>query len=91
MPEKAIDLKIALSATQQRILGKNPARRYAIFVKDAGTDVIRLAFGIPAVSGRGLRLNEAGSNYEINLTNLWTGEVYAIAESGTPDLIVQEW
>ncbi|GAH62801.1 unnamed protein product, partial [marine sediment metagenome] len=91
MPNLAIDLKLPLSATQQVVLPANPTRQYAIFIKDAGTDVIRLAFGIPAVSGRGVRLNEAGSNYEINSTNLWRGSVHAVAESGTPDLIIQEW
>ena len=91
MPKQTVDLKKPLSATQQKVLDENPLRTYCLLVKDAGTDVIRLGLGIEAVSGRGPRLNSAGANYEINLTNPFHGAIYAVAESGTPDLCITEW
>jgi len=90
MPTYAVDLKLTLSATQQRILGKNLARVYALLIND-GTDDIYLGMGIPATVNRGIRLNNGGGSYEINLTNPWQGEIYAVAASGTPALLVQEW
>ena len=90
MPYAAVELKLTLSVTQQRILGKNPARQYALLVNDGG-DEIYLGMGIPAVINRGIRLNNGGGSYEINLTNPWHGEIYAVAGAGTPALLVQEW
>ena len=90
MPVQTVDLKIALSVTQQKILAANPARIYALLVND-GTDIIYLGMGIPATSGRGIRLNGSGGSYEINLTNPFQGELYAVAAAGTPDLLIQEW
>ena len=90
MPYAAIELKLTLSATQQRVLGDNIARVYALLVND-GTDDIYLGMGIPAIVNRGIRLNNGGGNYEINLTNPWHGEIYAVAAAGTPALLVQEW
>lgn len=90
MPTQAVDLKLPLSPTQQKILAANPNRTYGLFVND-GTNIIYLGMGIPAVSGRGIRLNAAGGAYEINLTNPFYGEIHAIAAGGTPDILIQEW
>lgn len=90
MPKVTLDLKLPLSTTQKKVLDENPARTYCLLVND-GTDVIRLGMGIPAVTGRGPRLNTAGSNYEINLTNPFHGAIYAISQAGTPDLCITEW
>jgi len=90
MPYAAIDLKLTLSVTQERILGKNPTRVYALLIND-GTDDIYLGMGIPATANRGIRLNNGGGSYEINLMNPWQGEIYAVAAAGTPTLLIQEW
>ncbi len=90
MPKQTVDLKLTLSVTQQKILAANPARTYALFVND-GTDVIYLGMGIPAADGRGIRLNGGGGSYEINLTNPFQGEIYAVAAAGAPDILIQEW
>ena len=88
--KQSVDLKITLSVTQQRVLGDNPARTYALLEND-GTDDIYLGMGIPAVANRGIRVNNGGGSYEINLTNPWYGEIYAVAVAGTPALLIQEW
>ena len=88
--KQIVDLRLTLSVAQRRVLGDNPGRTYALLVND-GTDDIYLGMGIPAVANRGIRVNNGGGNYEINLTNPWTGEIYAVAASGTPALLIQEW
>ncbi len=90
MVEKAVDLKLPLSTTQERVLGDNPQRLYSLLVND-GTDDIYLGMGIPAIANRGIRLNNGGGSYEINLTNPWHGSIHAVAASGTPVLLIQEW
>ena len=90
MSKQAVDLKLTLSVTQQRVLGDNPSRLYALLVND-GTDDIYLGMGISAIANRGIRINNGGGSFEINLTNPWTGEIYAVAAAGTPALLIQEW
>ena len=90
MPQQTVDLKLALSTTQQKVMAINRVRTYALLVND-GTDIIYLGMGIPAVSGRGIRLNPSGGSYEINLTNPFQGEIYAVAAAGTPAILIQEW
>ncbi len=85
-----VDLKIPLSTTTKKVLPANPNRVYALLVND-GTDVVRLGLGKAAESGRGPRLNTAGSNFEINLTNPFKGEIQAISQTGTPDICITEW
>jgi len=90
MPVRAVDLAKTLSTTQEKILDKNPARVYALLVND-GTEDIYLGMGIPAIVNRGIRVNNGGGSYEINLMNPWHGEIYAVAASGTPLLLIVEW
>lgn len=90
MPDKAVNLKKVLSVTQEMILGKNPRRVYALLAL-VGTDEVYLGFGEPAVADQGIPLLTNGANYEINLTNPWQGEIYAVAKAGTPTLLVTEW
>ena len=90
MVVQTVDLKLAQSTATKKVLPANPGRIYALFVND-GTDVIYLGMGKPAASGRGIRINGSGGNYEINLTNPFHGEIHAISAAGTPDLLIQEW
>ena len=89
MPINAVDLKLAITSTQQRVLGGNPNRIYALLVND-GADDIYLGMGIPAVLNRGIRVNNGGGSYEINLMNPWHGSIHAVSV-GTPNLLIQEW
>lgn len=90
MPNRAINLKKTLSVTQELILGSNPRRVYALLVK-VGIDEVYLSMGEPATADQGIPLLTSGSNYEINLTNPWHGEIYAVAKTGTPTLLIVEW
>lgn len=90
MPDKAVDLKITLSALQRLVLGKNPSRIYCLLVSD-GAGPVYLGMGIPATATRGIPLLTAGSNYEITLMNPWHGEIYAVGDASTPVLTIVEW
>lgn len=89
MPDKAVDLALAITSTQREVLPPNPSRIYALLVND-GTDDIYLGMGIPAVANRGIRVNNGGGSYEINLMNPWRGSVHAVS-AGTPQLLIVEW
>ncbi len=90
MPDKGVDLAIELSTTQREVLGQNPQRQYALLANPSAEEVF-ISLGIPATVDRGIPLLSAGSNYEINLTNLWTGSIHAVSKAGTPTLLIQEW
>ena len=90
MSDKGIELAIELSTTQRKVLGGNPHRSYALLANPSAEEVF-ISLGIPATVDRGIPLLSAGSNYEINLTNLWTGSIHAVARAGAPTLLIQEW
>ncbi|MBA7676742.1 hypothetical protein ES703_84986 [subsurface metagenome] len=89
MPVKAVDLAKPITSIEQEVLPVNPSRKYALLVND-GIDDIYLGMGIPAVANRGIRVNNGGGSYEINLMNPWHGSIHAMS-AGTPDLLIQEW
>jgi len=70
------------------VMDKNADRMGATFVND-GSNVVYLCLGGIATIG-GIRLNAAGGSYEINSTNLFTGQVSAITSSGTTDIVMME-
>ena len=90
MPIQVVDLKKACSATQQMILPANPGRTYALLINDGAADIY-LGMGIPAVVNRGIRLNNGGGSFEINLTNPWQGEIYAVGDATNPTLLITEY
>jgi len=55
----------------------NKLRTVLWLINDSDT-IIYLGFGRAAVMNRGVRLNAEGGALEINLTNLFRGEVHAI-------------
>ncbi|MBA7671593.1 hypothetical protein ES703_79752 [subsurface metagenome] len=90
MLDKCVDLKKPLSTTQVEVLPANPLRTYALLINPSAEEVF-LGMGIPAIVDRGIPLLTAGSNYEINATNLWLGSIHAVSKAGTPDLLIVEW
>ena len=71
------------------VLAANANRIFAELVNDSD-NVIYLALGTPAVMNRGIRLNANGGEFEIGLTNLYTGAVTAIAGVAASNLTVSE-
>ncbi|MBA7672842.1 hypothetical protein ES703_81029 [subsurface metagenome] len=89
MPKRAIDLKLPITTTQREVLPENPGRIYSLLVNDGAADLY-LGMGTPAVQNRGIRVNNGGGSYEINLMNPWHGSISAVS-SGTPDLLIVGW
>lgn len=87
--ERAVHLTKALTTTQERILGDNGKRRMALFVNDSDS-VAYLGLGIPAEANKGIRVNASGGSYEINLTNPFFGEVYAVSTGVTKVMLITE-
>lgn len=71
----------SLTTASASVLAANALRKYAAFVN--ASDVgIWLSFGTTAVVGTGVYLAPSGGSFEIDSSNLYQGEVYAIAVSG---------
>jgi len=85
----ATTTKVSVGATDTQVLVANSARKFAVFVNDSDT-VIYLDLSATAVINEGIRLNANGGSYEINLLNLYTGEVSAISSVATKNLCVTE-
>lgn len=89
--ERALDLTMNITTGSQLILVANKNRTTATFVNDSDV-VIYLRLGQEAALNTGIRLNPAGGAFEINLTNLWKGDVYAIhGGAGNKVLCIEEW
>jgi len=81
--------KVSVGSSDTTVLAANPRRRFAVFVNDSD-EVIYLNLSATAVMNQGIRLNVTGGSYEINATNLYTGEVSGICTSGTKNITVTE-
>ena len=89
LQERSVDHSLALSVASALICPANKARTGLFIVNDSAI-VVYISLGRAAAVNAGIRLNATGGSLEINKANLWRGDVYAIAVSGTPNLTVQE-
>lgn len=87
--ERAVHLNLDVGVSNTRILADNRYRRYALIVNDSNVAVY-IALGITAELNKGIRLNSLGGSYEINLTNPYYGEIYAITSAATKRLMITE-
>lgn len=85
----ATPTKISVGATSTSVLAANANRNFAVFVNDSD-EVIYLSLSGTAVMNEGIRLNAAGGAYEINVLNMYTGDISAICSSGTKNLTLTE-
>lgn len=81
----ATNSKVAVGNTDTQVIVSNASRKFAVFVNDSN-EVIYLSLSATAVINEGIRLNAGGGAYEINQTNLYTGEVSAICATGGKNL-----
>ena len=90
----ATTTKVSVGSSDTQVLVANSTRKFAVFVNDSDT-VIYLDLSATAVINEGIRLDPVSATapsgrYEINLMNLYTGEVSAICATGTKNLTVTE-
>ena len=64
------------------ILASNPVRKHVTII-NASDVVLWLGFGEAAALNQGVYLEPNGGAYEIDGNNLFTGEIFARAASGT--------
>lgn len=80
-----------VSTSSQLVLPANPHRKFAILVNDSNANIY-IKFGLPAVLHSGVRISSNGFSYEIDNTNLWVGDIFAIHDgSGTKKLLIEEF
>lgn len=70
-------------------LAANASRKTAVFVNDSA-NIIYLGLGGAAVVGSGIRLNSNGGSYEINSTNMYRGQIFAIATGAASNMTIIE-
>lgn len=80
---------VSVGTTSTEVLLRNLLRRSATFVNDSDT-VIYLSKGEEAKLNAGIRLNALGGSYEVNATNPWDGQVFAISSVAGKVLCVTE-
>ena len=71
------------------IVPAKASRDYCLIQNDSDA-TIYLALNADAEISKGIRLNAGGGSYEINFTNLFTGDIYAITGSGSKNVCIQE-
>ena len=72
------------------LLSVNPERRGLILVNDS-SNVIYLAFGVPAEIGKGIRLNPNGGSFTMTGTSFSNDAVFGIATGAGSNLAIQEF
>ncbi len=65
------------------VLAPPNRHRTACFITNNSSVTINVGLGRPATLTSGIRLNAQGGAFEINLTNLYRGEITCIGASGT--------
>lgn len=79
-----------ISTTASSILSGDSGRTYVSIVNDGGNNVylhfIATSTGVTAQNG--IRLNANGGSFEIDQNNSYTGQIYAITQSGTSTLTI---
>jgi hypothetical protein len=88
---KINSLAFSVTTASQLVLAANEHRKFCVFINDSNRDIY-LKFGGAAALNQGIRISANGFSYEIDVTNLWVGEVYAIhGGAGTKNLLIEEY
>ena len=79
------------STTRKLLLPANSGRQYAIFTNDGADSPVYLhltSASTTVSTSTGIRLNVSGGSYEILPGNLYTGEVWIISNTSTPQRVL---
>lgn len=74
-----------------KLLSADPGRQYAAITNNSTTTNLSLHFGTASTTfeaNRGIRINPAGSSYEIVQENLWIGEVWTATTTETTTVMI---
>jgi hypothetical protein len=82
---------VDVTTTSSLVLPANDYRKFCILINDSNA-TIYLKFSSPAALNSGIRISGNGFAYEIDNTNLWVGEIYAIHDGvGLKRLLIEEF
>jgi len=82
LAEKTTDLSTAIGSTASVVVAQPNLHRTALWLINNSDVEVYLGLGRPATVTSGIRLNAAGGAIELNLTNLFRGQINALAASG---------
>ncbi len=85
--ERTNDHSRLVDVTSVRLAPPN-RHRTAMWITNNSVVVIYVGLGRPATVTSGIRLNASGGAFEINLSNLYRGEVTCIGAGGTNNSIL---
>lgn len=94
IPVKATGVSTALNSActvdtiSTTILNANPNRKFAYISNDSFAEIY-LTLGPVASLYSGIRINPYGGNYEIGMTNLYTGKITGISTTPVPCTFVE--
>lgn len=82
---------MGVTTTNALALPANEFRKFCILINDSDTDIY-IELGADAAVNTGIRISAGGFSYEIDRTNLWVGEIFAIhGGSGFKNLLIKEF
>lgn len=80
-----------VTTSSQLVLAANELRKFCILINDSSENIY-IKFGSAASLNNGIRISANGFSYEIDNTNLWVGDIYAIhGGSGNKKLLIEEF
>jgi len=80
--KKATQATVTVTTASILVLPSNTRRRYGA-IHNSGSAGIWLSLGVAAVAGTSIYVPPNGGAFVLEGENLWRGEVYAIAASGS--------
>ena len=82
---------VTVTASSGEVLANNGTAKYRSFKNCSKTTALWLGLGVPAVVGYGICVEPRGT-YEMAFAsqNMYTGEVFAISESGSMTIAIME-
>jgi len=83
----ATNTSVTVGSASTKVAEAKGSRNSLVLTNDSD-EIMYLSFEGAAVMNKGVRLNAAGGSYEVNFTNPFIGNIYAICTSGSKNLCV---
>jgi len=91
IPTQSASSNVSVGATPSLVLPARPDRKMAVFVNLAEDQDVFLSYGMGAETQKGIPLMRGGGTHEINFSNLWLGQVSAIATDTATVTVMEAW
>ncbi|MGB3492808.1 MAG: hypothetical protein WBA57_08770 [Elainellaceae cyanobacterium] len=91
IPTQSASGNAAVDVTPVLVLPARPDRKLAVFVNMTDDQDVFLSYGTSAETLKGIPLMRGGGTHEINFSNLWLGQVSAIATGPATVTTLEGW